>query len=174
MEWNYKDTIARRVIDYYTENPPVEEQIVHTQAVANYTRLIASGEGMERHTVCMHEISAWLHDIGCPTARRLHGSAQPVYQMKYGRTLVEEWLKDDTHFSEEEKVWLADVVGSHHVFKKAKELHFEPLFEADLIVNLWEGYYEKNHAAEYEKMVTTETGKGLFRQFFLTSRKDGE
>lgn len=167
MEWNYKDVIARKVIDFYTQNPPVEEQIVHTQAVANYARLIASGEGMDAHTVDIHEISAWLHDIGCPAARRKHGNSNPPYQMEEGRRLVDEWLKDDTNFTPKEKQWLADTVGSHHVFRKAIELHFEPLFEADLIVNLWEGYYNKEHADQYAQMVTTRTGKVLFKQFFL-------
>lgn len=167
MEWNYKEQIARRVIDFYTQNPPIEEQIVHTQAVANYARLIACGEGMTEHAAALHEISAWLHDLGCPAARRKHGNAKPPYQMEEGRIIVNEWLKDDDNFTPEEKQWLADTVGSHHIFRKAIELHFEPLFEADLIVNLWEGYYNKEHATEYEKMVTTKTGLSLFRQFFL-------
>lgn len=167
MEWNYKDKIARKVIDFYTQNPPVEEQIVHTQAVANYARLIASGEGMDAHSVDIHEISAWLHDIGCPAARCKHGNSNPPYQMQEGRILAEQWLENDPNFTPQEKEWLADTVGSHHVFRKAIELHFEPLFEADLIVNLWEGYYNKEHADEYEKMVTTTTGRSLFHQFFL-------
>lgn len=167
MEWNYKDKIARRVIDFYTQNPPVEEQIVHTQAVANYARLIASGEGMDEQAVDLHEVSAWLHDIGCPAARLKHGNSNPPYQMEEGRRIVKEWLKDDPNLANEEKLWLAETVGSHHIFKKAKELHFEPLFEADLIVNLWEGYYNKEHASEYEKMVTTKTGLTLFRSFFM-------
>lgn len=167
MEWNYKDKIARRVIDFYAQNPPVEEQIVHTQAVACYARLIASGEHMDEHAVDMHEISAWLHDIGCPAARCKHGNSNPPYQMEEGRRIVREWLENDIHFTPEEKQWLEDTVGSHHIFKKAKELHFEPLFEADLIVNLWEEYYDKSHADRYCEMVTTDTGKALFKQFFL-------
>ena len=82
MQWNLKDTIARRVVDYYIDNPPVYEQIVHTQAVASYTRLIAVGEEPDAHRVDLLEVAAWLHDIGCPEARRLYGDSRPMHQQE--------------------------------------------------------------------------------------------
>ena len=168
MEWNYKDMIVRRVIAYYVDHPPVNEQIVHTQAVASYTRLIAIGEGLDAHQVDLLEMAAWMHDIGCPKAREIYGNSLPPHQEKEGRILVNEWLLDEPELTAEEKVWLADVVGSHHHFAAAQKLHFESLFEADLIVNLWEGYYKLEHAnSYYEKMMVTETGRRLFSDFFL-------
>ena len=38
------------------------------------------------------------------------------------------------------------MVGSHHNVQKTIELGFETLFEADLIVNLFEGYYSAEEA----------------------------
>ena len=81
--------------------------------------------------------------------------------------MVSEWLKEEAALTEEEKVWLADVVGSHHQLPAARRLHFEPLFEADLIVNLIEGYYTMDKAADYlETMVTTPAGRSLYKSLF--------
>lgn len=163
-----KDEIARKVIDFYAANPPVWEQIIHTQAVASYARLIAAGEGMDEKQVNLHEIAAWLHDIGCPAARKLYGNSQPVHQQTEGEKLAVEWLAPIKELPESEKQWLAKVVGTHHEQHAAHSLHFEPLFEADLIVNLIEGYYAMEKAPSlYEKMVTTATGKALFEEIIL-------
>lgn len=167
MQWNLKDSIIRRVVDYYIDNPPVYEQIVHTQAVASYTRLIAVGEGDDAHRTDLLEIAAWLHDIGCPDARRIYGDSRPLHQQEIGCRLSSEWLAAIDGLTPEEKSWLSSVVGSHHQLTAARKLHFEPLFEADLIVNLIEGYYDKAKAADYfDTMMTTTTGKTLYCRLF--------
>lgn len=164
-----KDRIARRVTEFYIAYPPALEQITHTQTVAAYTRLIAVGEGWGGDRLELVETAAWLHDIGCPAARRLYGNSLPVHQQEEGRRLVEEWLRDEAGLTAVEKEWLAAVVGSHHRFDAAHELHFEPLFEADLIVNMAEGYYQLSQAAHfYDKMLTTATGRSLFHALFLS------
>ena len=57
--------------------------------------------------------------------------------------------------------------SSHHQFEAAKRLGFEPLFEADLAVNLLEGYYPRERAGELcEKLVTTAAGRELFHLLF--------
>ena len=83
-----KDCISRRVTEYYVANPPAAEQITHTQSVAAYTRLIAAGEGWEYGRVELVEMAAWLHDIGCPVARKLYGNSLPVHQQEEGRKLT--------------------------------------------------------------------------------------
>lgn len=164
-----KDRIARQVIDYYIANPPSVEQISHTQIVASYTRAIAFGEGMDEKNVNLHETAAWLHDIGCPNARRIYDNSLPVHQQDEGRKLVKEWLQNIDGLTMEEKQWLTNVVGTHHQLKYAQSLHFEPLFEADLIVNLIEGYYSMDKADDfYKKMMMTPTGRELFHQLFLS------
>ena len=163
-----KDCIARKVVDYYISNPPKAEQIVHTQAVANYTRLIAVGEGLSSREVELQEMAAWLHDVGCPNARRLHGSSKPVYQQEEGCKLVAEWLRDVQGLTSDEKQWLADTVGAHHRIRASERLHFEPLFEADLIVNFIEGYYQaEDIPAFFEKMMKTRTGRELYRGILM-------
>ena len=58
MNQNIKEIIASRVIGFYAENPPVNDQIVHTQCVANYTRLIAVEENLDQRGIDMMEVAA--------------------------------------------------------------------------------------------------------------------
>ncbi len=177
----FKDIIASRVVDFYTENGPVAEQIMHTEAVATYARLIAVKMGLSSRAVDLHESAAWLHDIGCPDAVRKYGNSSPVHQMAEGERLVNEWFSTDTDYpnwnvvleslSTEEKEWLARAVGTHHQRPYALSLHFEPLFEADLIVNIKEGYYGRAQAQMYyEKMTITDAGRELFRKLVWEGR----
>ncbi|WP_072530206.1 HD domain-containing protein [Bacteroides ilei] len=164
-----KNALEQKVTEYYINNAPAIEQILHTQSVAAYTRLIAYGEGWDQHQTDLIEIAAWLHDIGCPNARKLYGNSLPAHQESEGKKLVEEWLKNETGLTAEEKVWLADVVGTHHQYPSAVKLHFSPLFEADLIVNLVEGYYKMDKAQHlFDTMMITPTGKKLYAALFLT------
>jgi hypothetical protein len=163
------DRIASRVIEYYAGHEPAGSQIMHTQSVAHLTRLIAQGEGMTGRICQLQEIAAWLHDIGCPAARQKYGSSKPVYQEQEGKRLVHEWLDADPDFTSEEVDWLADVVGGHHRWREASRLGFQPLYEADLIVNLLEGYYAPELAQRFVKSgaVSTHTGKRLFQTLFF-------
>lgn len=167
-----------RVIDYYAQNPPVRSQITHTQAVASITRTIAVNEKYDIKFINLIEAAAWLHDIGCPDAVRKYGNSLPVHQQCEGKRIVYEWLHETNpseewrpvvdSLTEEEKEWLCNVVGSHHQHETASKLHFEPLFEADLIVNLLEGYYKIENAQNYfNKMMLTESGKQLFRKIIF-------
>src|SRR5574344_1253538 len=168
MEWNFKDEVARRVVEYYATTPPIEEQIVHTQAVASYTRMIAVMEGMDAHATDLMEIAAWLHDVGCPNARKQYGNSLPVHQQTEGELLVREWLKDESTITMEEKEWVAQADGHHHQRPSAISVHCEPLYDADLIVNLREGYYDKEKAEEkFKKLICTKSGMHLFSLFFL-------
>lgn len=175
MDWKDKNCIAKRVIDYYATTPPVMEQIVHTQAVASYTRLIATMEGLEQQQVDLLETAAWLHDIGCPNARIRYGNSRPLYQQSEGQKLVGEWLQGEADLTNNEKEWLVQVVGHHHQRPAALKWHFEPLYDADLIVNIWEGYYAMEKAeSQYKKLICTESGKHFFDTFFVENKNQDE
>ena len=63
--------------------------------------------------------------------------------------------------------WIVDVVGLHHNVQKTIELGFETLFEADLIVDLFEGYYPAEEAgACYRNGVRIASGKSWFARLF--------
>jgi hypothetical protein len=165
---NRIDTIALCVIEYYAKHEPTGTQIMHTQSVAHFTKLIAAGEGMAADVCELQEIAAWLHDIGCPPARKKYGNSRPPHQECEGKLLVHEWLDGSPEFTQEEVEWLADAVGGHHRPTEADRLKFKPLYEADLIVNLFEGYYKPEMAQRFIKSgaVSTRTGKMLFQQLF--------
>lgn len=165
---NRTQRLSQRVIEYYADNAPVASQIMHTQSVAHFARLIAEAEGLDSKTCEMMEEAAWLHDIGCPQARQKYGDSKPPHQECEGKRMVHEWLDNDPDFTAEETSWLADAVGGHHRVTEAHRLHFEPLFEADLIVNLFEGYYKPDMAQHFVNSgaVSTSTGLALFEKLF--------
>jgi len=159
------DIIARVVIDYYTKFPELmRSDILHTQEVVSYTRLICVGEEIDEQKTDILECAAWLHDIGCPRSKELYGNSLPVNQQNVGKEVTVEILKELDIFSPEQKEWLANVVGTHHQYLHAVKLGFEPLFEADLIVNLLSGYHKREQAEHlFSTLMTTDTGKSIFR-----------
>lgn len=165
---NRSQRLSQRVIEYYADNEPAASQIMHTQSVAHLTRLIAEGEGLDKGKCEMLEMAAWLHDIGCPPARLKYGDSKPPHQESEGKRMVHEWLDKDPDFTADEASWLADAVGGHHRVTEAHRLHFEPLFEADLIVNLFEGYYKPDMAQHFVSSgaVSTAMGLALFEKLF--------
>lgn len=142
-------------------------QIAHTQAVADYTEAIAVMEALPARQIFLLKTAALLHDVGCPAARASHGKSLPPVQEREGAVITRQLLANRTEFTAAELEFLVSVVGAHHQHHKAREIGFEPLFEADLIVNLLEGYLDRSKAAFYsEKMVSTASGKRLFELIF--------
>ncbi len=145
----------------------MRDDILHTQEVVSYTRLIASGENLSERQVDLLEIAAWLHDIGCPKSKEIYGNSLPTNQQNVGRDVVSEFLESFTELSQEEKTWLVDVVGTHHRVDSAQSLAFMPLFEADLIANILSGYFPRENAEQlYTRNVKTKSGKALFKTIF--------
>ena len=166
MKIQIKDKIAEMVVRYYAQFPELKrDDVLHTQEVVSYTRIIAVGEEMTDKKVALLEMAAWLHDIGCPRSKELYGNSLPVNQQNVGREVTMELLEPMNELNHDEKQWIADVVGTHHQYPKAVELDFLPLFEADLIVNCLSGYHPKEkHQHLYDTMMKTATGRTLFEQ----------
>ncbi|MFI3321425.1 MAG: hypothetical protein R3Y50_02740 [Rikenellaceae bacterium] len=169
---NIKDTIAQMVITYYAKYPSMREDILHTQEVVSYTRLIATGEGLDSKSVDMLEMAAWLHDIGCPEAKEIYGNSLPVSQQIVGRIETDKLLSNISTLTPEQKSWLSNVVGTHHQHRSANEFKFMPLFEADIIANFLSGYYEMTQAQHYyNRLIGSNSGKMLFRTLVLLDNK---
>ncbi len=173
---NFKDTISLRVCDYYATHGPIYSQTAHTMAVASLTRQIALMQGRSERETDLLEAAAWLHDIGCPDAVSKYGNSKPPHQMAEGERITNEWLSTSDGYdawadvveelTDDEKHWLARVVGTHHQQKHAIDLHFEPLFEADLIVNIKEGYYGRSQADHlFNTLMLSDEGREMFRRF---------
>ena len=169
MKTQIKDKIAEMVVRYYAQFPELKrDDVLHTQEVVVYTRMIAVGEGMADKQVALLEMAAWLHDIGCPRSKELYGNSLPVNQQNVGREVATELLEPISELTSDEKQWLADVVGTHHQLPKAIELDYMPLFEADMIVNCLSGYHPKEkHQHLYDTMLKTNTGRTLFKLMVL-------
>lgn len=162
---NIVTQLHKEVIEYFATADM--SQISHTEAVHNFTQLIASLERCDEKTQAMLEMAALLHDIGCPNAKVKYGNTNPPNQEKEGKPKTIEILAK-YNMPEEDKQLLAEVVGLHHHLKELQKLGFGILAEADMIVNLIEGYYHIDQAAVfYEIYMQTKSGKDLYRNMFL-------
>ncbi len=161
------DAVAQKVIEYYAKySTTAHEDILHTQEVVCYTRLIALGcDDRTELGLDMIECAAWLHDIGCPRSKEIYGNSRPENQQSVGRVVAKEILDEIECIDNNFKHWLVDVVGTHHQANKAEELEFQSLFEADLIVNILSGYYAREKAPQlYTKLMKSDSGKRLFER----------
>lgn len=160
--------LHKEVIEYFAATDM--SQIGHTEAVHNFAQLIASLERCDEHKQAMIEMSALLHDIGCPNAKIKYGNTNAPNQEKEGKPKAEEILAKYS-MPEEDKTLLAEVVGKHHHLKEVQALGFAILAEADLIVNLLEGYYNLGQAAHlFDSFMVTKSGRDLYRNMFLKNQ----
>ena len=56
--------------------------------------MIAAGEVIGGRMLDLMETAAWLHDIGCPDARRCYGDSLPAHQQEMGRQKVSVWMQE--------------------------------------------------------------------------------
>lgn len=157
--------LHKEVIEYFAATDIT--QIGHTEAVHNFAQLLAKLEGYDTYRQGMIEMAALLHDIGCPNAKAKYGNSNPPNQEKEGKPVAIEFLAKYP-LPQRDKDTLAEVVGVHHHLNILKEMGFEILAEADLIVNLLEGYYKPEQAENlYHTFVSTKSGKELVWNMFL-------
>lgn len=160
--------LHKEVISYFAQTDLT--QIEHTETVHNFAQLIARLEKCDEHKQDLIEMSALLHDIGCPNSKLKYGNTNAPNQEKEGKPMAEAMLASYP-IPETDKALIAQVVGSHHHLNVLKTLGFEILAEADLIVNLLEGYYSIEQAQHlYEHFVNTESAKELYRHMFLNEK----
>ncbi len=148
------------VLRYFSQED--KSQISHTIQVASLTVLIADSLDISNREKSLLEIAAWLHDIGCPQSMKMYGNTRPVNQEKEGCLVASHLLKSIEGLTDQEKTWLVNVVGHHHQVPEAKSLHFEALNDADLIINLLEGYYSWESRNSLSKRLLTAKGREFF------------
>jgi len=156
-----KNEIFRDVINYFKETD--KSQIPHTVCVVYYTHIISQMENIPERKSLLLEISAILHDVGCPNSKKKFGNTLPHNQETEGALIVPIFLKKfitEKIIKEEEGEWLKTVVGSHHNHLSAKKYSFEPMADADMIVNNQEGYYD-GKKFDIQKTLYTESAKKL-------------
>ena len=108
-------------------------------------------------------LSSIFHDIGIPEAKRKHGSSAPKYQEMEGPSVARSLMaKLDIRSDILERVCY--IVGNHHTYENIDGLDFQILFEADMIVNLqegWTGLDRSELRSRVEKSSFTSSGKAV-------------
>lgn len=156
-----KNKIFLNVINYFNETD--KSQIPHTVCVVYYTHIISQMENIPKRKSLLLEISAILHDAGCPNSKKKFGNTLPHNQETEGALLAPIFLDefvDKKVITKKEAEWLKTVVGSHHNHLSAKTYSFEPMADADMIVNNQEGYYNGKNF-DIQKALYTESAKKL-------------
>lgn len=139
----------------------------HTLKVLGYARSIAAGEKISGDELTVTELSAVLHDVGIPESLRLHNSAAPEYQEKYGPEIGEKLLADERCPKNITDRVLFNIAHHHSYDKADGSSALQILFEADFIVNLIEGHFPSLTPANVMKdYFKTATGKEIMRAYF--------
>ncbi len=160
-----KDRVALEMKHYFGQD---FKRIGHAANVARYAEQIVKGEqGNPAVVLC----AAYLHDIGIHEAERKHNSTAAQYHEKEGPFIAREIL---TKLGAKQEIVdeVCDMIGHHHRPRDEETLSFKVLYDADLIVNLEEGYKGKEIAKDriagiIDKTFLTETGKRVAREALL-------
>jgi HD superfamily phosphodiesterase len=133
----------------------------HALKVHNFARTIAKLEGLSGEEQLTLEIAAVLHDIGIPESRRKYDSSAARYQEKEGPPIARELLKD---LAIDEKIVerVCYMIGHHHTYTKVDKTDFQILFEADFLVNMYEGRASKERILDrQQKIFKTESANAI-------------
>lgn len=140
--------------------------IQHFTKVYSYCKLIASLEGVDRHTAEVLEAAALVHDIGIPICNQKYGSHPGNLQEKEGPPLARQMLSQ-LDFTEEEIDRVCTLVGEHHTYLPMDGIDHQILVEADFIVNSFENGLAKEACQNtYDKIFKTQAGKRIYAAMF--------
>ena len=162
-----KDRVAVEMKRYFGQD---FKRIGHAANVARYAeRIVKEEQGNPAVVLC----AAYLHDIGIHEAERKHNSVAAQYHEKEGPPIAREIL---TRLGAKQEIIdeVCDIIGHHHQPRDEETVNFKAVYDADLIVNLEEGYknreIERERLSEIvEKKMLTATGKRLARDVLLVS-----
>lgn len=164
-----KDRVALEMKRYFGQD---FRRIGHATKVARYADQIGRKEGADLAVVL---VAAYLHDIGIREAERLHGSASPRLQHRFGPPVARQILEKvgaEEGLVEE----VCDIVGHHHRPREQETVNFRCLYDADLLVNLEEevkrgsGRSPKSLERIISKAFLTDSGRALAREILLGER----
>ena len=155
--------VMKKMISYSEGNI---HDIDHLIRVWTYAKTIGEMEGLDADTQYILEVAAITHDIACPLCREKYGNTNGKHQEEEGVPLVRIFLTDCGICSEQINR-IAYLVGHHHTFHDIDGMDYQILIEADYIANASENGYSKENVTNFmNRIMKTETGKGLLRAFF--------
>jgi hypothetical protein len=153
--------IINRMIEF---NKGDARRISHALKVYAFAHNMAVNEGLPDTFVL--DISSVLHDIGITVCEKKYNSAAGVYQELEGAKVARMLLADlDIEDDRLEKILF--YIGNHHTYNASKDIEFQILIEADLIVNAHEEKLDNYKIQEIkDKTFKTRIGKKLIETVF--------
>ncbi|MGN0729057.1 HD domain-containing protein [Treponema sp.] len=152
----------KQIFDY----DPDGANIHHLMAVHGYSRLIAQMENVDEHTLLITELAAYLHDIGVKISKEKYGNSQPAHQEAEGPAIARKFL-EPLSLSEKDVDRICYIIAHHHTYSAIDGIDFQILVEADFIVNVMEGYCNRESVPQMKKNVfKTDSGKYLLEKMF--------
>ena len=140
--------------------------IHHLLAVHSYSRLLAQMENVDKHTLFISEIAAFLHDIGVKVSKEKYGNSQPQHQEAEGPAIAKKLLAPFS-LSNADIERICFIIGNHHTYKAIDGIDFQILVEADFIVNIMEGYCKRESIPSMKKNVfKTKAGLYMLEKMF--------
>lgn len=139
----------------------------HALKVHNFARTIGRLEGLSDEDQFILEITAILHDIGIPESERKYNSSAARYQEKEGPPIARELLKDlalDKGVLDR----VCFMIGHHHQYDKVDKTDFQILFEADFLVNMYEGKAKRERILDIQKKrFKTKSGNAIIQSMLM-------
>jgi len=142
------------------------KRITHAFKVVGFAQALAAREHLDPETRDITLLAAILHDIGIPAAEEKYRSSAGHLQEKEGPPIAREIL-----LGEEVPKIITDrvchLVGHHHTYTSIDGIDFQILVEADLLVNIQEGYLSRAAGqSAIKKYFRTESGRKLANNLF--------
>ncbi|MBW2172936.1 MAG: HD domain-containing protein, partial [Deltaproteobacteria bacterium] len=144
------------------------KRIGHAANVARYAeQIVREEQGNPAVVLC----AAYLHDIGMHEAQRKHNNRAAKYHEEEGPIIAGKILTKlgaKAEIIEE----VCNIIGHHHHATEEETLNFKVVYDADLIVNIEEGYEDRETQRDkvegiIDKTFLTETGKRVAREALL-------
>lgn len=149
----------------YERNCP--QRMQHLLKVHAFAALIGRSCELNAQTQETLEIASVLHDIGIKPSLEKYGSSQGKYQEMEGPFFAEKML-EDLPVQKETIARVKYLIAHHHTYFSTEEMDLRILWEADFLVNLFEGKKSKESAENaYREIFQTECGKTLCEEMFL-------
>lgn len=158
--------VTKDMIEYYNSDV---NRINHALKVYGFAKCIGELEDIKEQETL--ELTAILHDIGIPDSERLYNSSAAKYQEIIGPKVAASILEK---YNLPEKVLdrIYYIIGNHHTYDKIDGIDFQILVEADFLVNIFEGNYERAKIEMVkEKFFKTKTGLDLIDSLYLDNAR---
>lgn len=134
------------------------KRINHALKVYSFAKTIGECENLLSNDIKVLETAAVFHDIGIHEAEKKYGSGLGKYQEELGPDIAKKILEKNG-ISDKDIEKICFLIGNHHSYGVDGGITLQILFEADFIVNAYEGEFEKNSIESFvKKIFKTKTG----------------